>query len=874
MKKTFCVISHTHWDREWYQSFEKFRMRLCDLINNLFDILDNYPDYIFHLDAQTIVLEDYLQVYPENEKKLKDYIKSGNIVVGPWYVQNDFYLSSGEATVRNLLIGSEIAEKFGKCAKVGYTPDQFGLCSQLPQIFNKFDIKYHLFGRGYIPYKLTENGAERMNPDINFFWQSPDGSRVCSTLMPAWYNNAQRITPDIDKAIERINITEEEFSKRTNSPYFFLMNGVDHLEAQDDLLPILEKINSQFDENREIAQYNMEDALKANEPYIKDVVEGELRYGPENSILAGTFSTRVELKKINFETQNMIEHQIEPLYSMISLLGADIYPENQIRFMWKSLIPNHAHDSICCCSTPNVMKHMTDRYLSINEIGEELLLRGKRFINHHITRNVSGDGVYYLTVINTNQTTYSGVMECEIDIKLEDANKGFKIFAPDGKEIPYTIMDKEATVFTTISPLNLPGNIDVMTYKIQFLAEDIPGFGYVNYTVKTGYDYTESPNGELLENEYIKIDIDRDKINLLDKTNNKVYNDILTFEDIGDKGESYVFGSFEGDCPIKAVLNRIEEKYCNPFKSAVKLYYTIDVPEAKNEESRCGKIVQNKLEVTLSLGQNDRAVTMDVKIENNSKYHLTKAVINTGIDNTVSYASSVYDIIERNSKDIIKEIRTCCSQPVNGFVYKKTDENGIAVFTKGLYEYDNEYNSLIKLSLLRSTDMISFGYGSNTAKAWAVEDNLMLGTTEVSFAIMPFDGDAKNIPAIEQNINAQPLYMFDSTDIHMFSGGRPAVQDTEIPELYFPKDKYENLNLPHEGQLMEINKGVCVTALKKAEKSKDIVLRVYNPTDTEITDIVSMKTNKELSKTNLAESLVLVYDNKIAEKEIQTLIIK
>ena len=41
-----------------------------------------------------------------------------------------------------------------------------------------------------------------------------------------------------------------------------------------------------------------------------------------------------------------------------------------------------------------------------------------------------------------------------------------------------------------------------------------------------------------------------------------------------------------------------------------------------------------------------------------------------------------------------------------------------------------------------------------------------------------------------------------------------------------------------------------------------------------ITDIVSMKTNKELSKTNLAESLVLVYDNKIAEKEIQTLIIK
>ena len=123
----YCVLSHTHWDREWYQPFEKFRMRLCDLINNLFKILEEYPDYIFHLDAQTIVLEDYLEIYPENEERLKRYIEAGNIIVGPWYVQNDFYLSSGEATIRNLLIGIDVAEKFGKCAKVGYTPDQFGL---------------------------------------------------------------------------------------------------------------------------------------------------------------------------------------------------------------------------------------------------------------------------------------------------------------------------------------------------------------------------------------------------------------------------------------------------------------------------------------------------------------------------------------------------------------------------------------------------------------------------------------------------------------------------------------------------------------------------------------------------------------------------
>ena len=68
MKKTFAVISHTHWDREWYLPFEKFRIRLVDLIDNLLEILEKDKGYRFHLDAQTIVLEDYLKIRPQKEK--------------------------------------------------------------------------------------------------------------------------------------------------------------------------------------------------------------------------------------------------------------------------------------------------------------------------------------------------------------------------------------------------------------------------------------------------------------------------------------------------------------------------------------------------------------------------------------------------------------------------------------------------------------------------------------------------------------------------------------------------------------------------------------------------------------------------------------
>ena len=182
MKNLYFVISHTHWDREWYRPFEEFRIQLTRLINNLFEILEENPDYIFHLDAQTVVLEDYLEIYPENADKLKKWISSGNILVGPWYLQNDFYLTSGEATIRNLLIGTEIAERFGKCSNVGYAADQFGNISQLPQILGQFGIDNFIFGRGFKPQLTGKAPSE-------FRWVGADGSELLAIHMKDWYNN-------------------------------------------------------------------------------------------------------------------------------------------------------------------------------------------------------------------------------------------------------------------------------------------------------------------------------------------------------------------------------------------------------------------------------------------------------------------------------------------------------------------------------------------------------------------------------------------------------------------------------------------------------------------------------------------------------------
>ena len=47
-------------------------MRLVQCIDKLLEILATEPDYMhFMLDGQTIVLEDYLEIRPDRERRLR-----------------------------------------------------------------------------------------------------------------------------------------------------------------------------------------------------------------------------------------------------------------------------------------------------------------------------------------------------------------------------------------------------------------------------------------------------------------------------------------------------------------------------------------------------------------------------------------------------------------------------------------------------------------------------------------------------------------------------------------------------------------------------------------------------------------------------------
>ena len=99
------AYSHTHWDREWYHSFEEFRLRFIEVFDDIIAKLQSNELSVFYLDAQTILIDDYLEIFPSKKDLIENLIKNKKLYVGPWYVLSDELLPSGESLIRSLLIG-------------------------------------------------------------------------------------------------------------------------------------------------------------------------------------------------------------------------------------------------------------------------------------------------------------------------------------------------------------------------------------------------------------------------------------------------------------------------------------------------------------------------------------------------------------------------------------------------------------------------------------------------------------------------------------------------------------------------------------------------------------------------------------------------
>jgi alpha-mannosidase len=348
----FLVVPHTHWDREWYLPFEFFRLRLGSVVDGVLDTLERDPSFTsFTLDGQAIVLEDYVEVRPENTGRLQALLAAGRLEVGPSYVLPDEILVGGESLVRNLLLGRRVCRRFGVAPSgAGYMPDSFGHPSQLPQILAGFGIGTFLFSRGM--------GDEIDDVGVVFRWRAGPAEVVACQMLPH-YDNFGRLTWFNDSE-ERVRAIVENFAEAVSSAgqeQIILANGTDHVPIEPELPTILAGLERTFGADFRIGRYDEHNPAPDGLP----VYEGELVGSRLQNVLRGVNSTRIYLKQANDRLERRLL-SIETAAALRRLQGEARYPAAELQLGWRDLLRNQPHDSICGCSCDEVHRDMMIRY--------------------------------------------------------------------------------------------------------------------------------------------------------------------------------------------------------------------------------------------------------------------------------------------------------------------------------------------------------------------------------------------------------------------------------------------------------------------------------------------------------------------------------
>ena len=92
-------------------------------------------------------------------------------------------------------------------------------------------------------------------------------------------------------------------------------------------------------------------------PAAEGILRGELHSAATSFVLKGTLSARFPLKLEHAALERLVERHLEPIWT----LTGRPWPERELGYIWRQLILNSAHDTICGCSLDSVHQQASER---------------------------------------------------------------------------------------------------------------------------------------------------------------------------------------------------------------------------------------------------------------------------------------------------------------------------------------------------------------------------------------------------------------------------------------------------------------------------------------------------------------------------------
>lgn len=744
-RKKAHVISHSHWDREWFLPLESLRFKLVTLMDEVESLLDMEAGFNhFHMDGQMIMLEDYLAVKPAKREKMKQLVADGKLRIGPWYMLQDAFLTSGEANIRNLQYGLEMAKEFGHVEKIGYFPDTFGLYGQVPQLMSQAGFDTVVFGRGVNPTGFNNQVFDSAfaSKYSEMFWESPDGSRVLGILLANWYSNGNEIPVEKEAAKVFWDKKLADVERFASTDEWLFMNGCDHQPVQTDLAEALEVAKELYPDVDFIHSHfeRYQDAVKQSlEPEKLQTVYGELTSQQSDgwSTLANTASSRIYLKQANEKIERLLERLAEPISVMASEAGVS-YPHEYLAFAWKLLMENQIHDSITACSLDEVHREMEVRFEKVEQVTMSLISNAARKLTEQITIAETGIPI---TIFHAGGVEFAKTIEIELETdEIHFSEMHFEQIPDELAKLPAQTFRLETSegveIPVVVEPLGIHFNYDLperkfrdsyfaRKYKLTFTVENLPAVGYETlyaHAISEVEPEAEVSSALTMENRFLKVEVAANgTYTLFDKMSGIEARGLGAYEDVGDIGNEYMFKEAGDKLRVDTLQSKPEISVLRDDKlgKTIIIHHEIEIPESasaafaeekrrlvwhpERKSPRSEKRIILKVATELTLNKHDKQLAVRVKIANNADDHRFRVLFPTGVTCETHQAGSVFEVTTRPNKQAKEWTNPTSDNRKQAFV----TSGNVLIATHGLPEYEvSENGDKLELTLLRAVSEI------------------------------------------------------------------------------------------------------------------------------------------------------------------------
>lgn len=847
-RRAHYVLS-THWDREWYRPFQQFRYALVALLDAVLDGLsDGRLPGPFTTDGQAILLEDYLEVRPERRAQVMALAAAGKLAIGPWYVAPDEFLSGGEALIRNLRRGMQVARALGgQPSRAGLVCDQFGHIGQLPQLLAGFGIRGALLWRG------TNESAR------HFRWYGSDG-----TMLPAYrfgrvgycsfafdVRRADLAGQTIDDAALAANLAAfiAAEAAATALPPILLFDGGDHLAWDPRVTHAVQAYAADPAAPVEVVFSDLDTYLAevlAHTEAITAEARGELREPAlppravnEQYLIPGVLSSRIDLKLENAACEQLLTQWAEPLAAWAHLAAGAPDDSAFLAEAWRWLLLNHPHDSLGGCSIDLVHRDMRYRYSQCRQIGELVAAQAMQALAVRMGARQEGDAIQ-VVVFNPVPAPLTETIELTLELPPNwpvfseffgfEPLPAFRVYGPDGRELPYQRLDqrRKRTRFACF-PHTFPDVYHVDEVRVS-LPLSLPPLGYTILTIRPGEldplpphparrpiaQPTRHPGAGMLTGERrmsngrLAVEVAADgTISIHDLVSNQHYHGLLDFSDDADIGDGWYHGPAVAGAPVSGGTATVSVLHDGPYLTTLRVQRCLRVPARFDFSTmqRSCEWVEMPVAIDLSLRPHCDRVEIELQLHNTAADHRLRALFPTHAPADTYLADSAFDVMER---PIALRADNYCyreleveTRPQRNWTAVYADGRGLALIAPGLLEtaVRDRPDRAIALTLLRSTRRTVFTDGE--------PDGLLLNA-ELRYRmwLLPLRA-APNRSQI--NLLAQQL-----------AGG---IRATHLRQ---PGQG----DLPLTGSLLALEGPLTLSCVRLAA-ANTLEVRVYNPNDTE-----------------------------------------